>query len=164
MSDPVPTTYPVAIETNAKLISELRARGLIVLDPKDDDALGQIKGAITPQIADPAVKLAIYYIVECGADGCDSFEEGCPGGNTVAEAIANAVDIWEMVREPDGMLYCEHCADLRAKERRCSEAGHTNYSPWRRDSRGGVERRACRDCWHSESRAALAALADGTPA
>jgi hypothetical protein len=39
MTDPVPTTYPVAIATNEKLIADLRARGLIVLAEPDDDAL-----------------------------------------------------------------------------------------------------------------------------
>jgi hypothetical protein len=39
ITDPVPTTYPVAIATNEKLIADLRARGLIVLDPSDEDVI-----------------------------------------------------------------------------------------------------------------------------
>jgi hypothetical protein len=42
MTDPVPTTYPVAIATNEKLIADLRARGLIVVCPNDADVVERI--------------------------------------------------------------------------------------------------------------------------
>jgi hypothetical protein len=58
MTDPVPTTYPVAIVTNGKLIADLRARGLIVLTEPDDDALDRavdawFESAKWPGLDDP---------------------------------------------------------------------------------------------------------------
>jgi hypothetical protein len=66
---PVPTTYPVAIATNEKLIADLRARGLIVLDPEDPAVPGRVARALWDGKSERLPMHSAYKVLAALADG-----------------------------------------------------------------------------------------------